>query len=407
MNPVVLIADRSEEWRALLMQYVAIEWPHATVEECDSAKAAPADLSRFDLVLVGLASAQASAELSWVAALHMRPDAPVPIMFVDGEAGSDDALVQAGVASLGKQRLTKDAVGAALRTAMEQRSARIAARSPAMPGAGTHQEPTARVAIKGYRLLRKLGEGGMSEIFLAENTRTGQIGALKVLTLASSESTDLNLFIKEYDIISKLNSPYVVRIYDHGVADDHIFIAMEYLQGGNLKDRMALGLAPNEALDILVQLGRALDVVHCVGVVHRDIKPHNVMFRNALALVLVDFGVSRVSQQTSVIRAGQIVGTPTYISPDAILGHVIDGRSDLYSTGVMLFEMLTGKPPYTGNSVGELLLKHARDDVPRLPSRLAPYQELTERLLAKSPDERFASAAEMLRYVEGRFGKAA
>ncbi len=168
-----------------------------------------------------------------------------------------------------------------------------------------------------------------------------------------------------------------------------------------------MGLAPQEALDILIQLGRALDVVHCVGVVHRDIKPHNVMFRDARALVLVDFGVSRVSQQTSVIRAGQIVGTPTYISPDAILGHAIDGRSDLYSTGVMLFEMLTGKPPYTGNSVGELLLKHARGDVPRLPNRLAPFQELTERLLAKSPDERFASAAEMLRYVEGRFGKAA
>ena len=108
-----------------------------------------------------------------------------------------------------------------------------------------------------------------------------------------------------------------------------------------------------------------------------------------------------------MIRAGQIVGTPTYISPDAILGHTVDGRSDLYSTGVMLFEMLTGKPPYTGNSVGELLLKHARDDVPRLPGRFALYQELTERLLAKSPDERFASAAEMLRYVESRFGKAA
>ena len=108
-----------------------------------------------------------------------------------------------------------------------------------------------------------------------------------------------------------------------------------------------------------------------------------------------------------MIRAGQIVGTPTYISPDAILGHTVDGRSDLYSTGVMLFEMLTGKPPYTGNSVGRAAAKHARDDVPRLPGRFALYQELTERLLAKSPDERFASAAEMLRYVESRFGKAA
>ena len=405
MNPVVLVADRSEEWRALLMQYVAIEWPHAIVEECEGAQNVPADLARFDLVLVGLAPGD-TADAGWLAALRLRPNAPVPIVFADGDPGDDDVLVRTGVARQNKQRLTKEAIGAALRAAMQQRLERMSAGSAAHK-AEPDKESAAPVDIKGYRMLRKLGEGGMSQIFLAENTRTGRIGALKVLTVTSNEITDLKLFIKEYDIISKLDSPYIVRIYDHGVADDHIFIAMEYLPGGNLKDRMALGLGPHEALDILVQLGRALDIVHCVGVVHRDIKPHNVMFRDSNALVLVDFGVSRVSQQTSVIRAGQIVGTPTYISPDAILGHTVDGRSDLYSTGVMLFEMLTGKPPYTGNSLGELLLKHTRDDVPRLPSRLAPYQELTERLLAKSPDERFSSAAEMLRYMESRFGKAA
>jgi eukaryotic-like serine/threonine-protein kinase len=405
MNPVVLVADRSEEWRALLMQYVAIEWPQVIVEECESIQQAPADLSRFDLVLIGLTDEEAT-ELGWLQALRRRPGAPVPIVFSDTPLAAD-RLVQTGIERHNRQQLRKETVGAALRAGMQRRSERVSGQAKAANKDEHPEGELARIGIKGYRMLRKLGEGGMSEIFLAENLRTGNVGALKVLTLSSSESTDLDLFIKEYDIISKLDSPYVVRIYDHGVADDHIFIAMEYLQGGNLKDRMALGLAPQEALDVLIQLGRALDVVHCVGVVHRDIKPHNVMFRDARALVLVDFGVSRVSQQTSVIRAGQIVGTPTYISPDVILGHAVDGRSDLYSTGVMLFEMLTGKPPYTGNSVGELLLKHARGDVPRLPSRLAPYQELTERLLAKSPDERFASAAEMLRYVEDRFGKAA
>lgn len=404
MNPVVLVADRSEEWRALLMQYVAIEWPHAIVEDCDAADMYAADLTRFDLLLIGVPPGE-SADMGWLSTLRLLPAAPVPIVFADGEPAAGDALVQAGVARGNKQRLTKESVGAMLRAALHQRSKhKLAA---AAPGKQAPQTAAAPVGIKGYRVLRKLGEGGMSQIFLAENTRTGKVGALKVLTVTSGEVTDLKLFIKEYDIISKLASPYIVRIYDHGVADDHIFIAMEYLPGGNLKDRMARGIGPSEALDILVQLGRALDIVHCVGVVHRDVKPHNVMFRDPKALVLVDFGVSRVSQQTSVIRAGQIVGTPTYISPDAILGHAVDGRSDLYSTGVMLFEMLTGKPPYTGNSVGELLLKHTRDDVPRLPSGLQPYQELTERLLAKSPDQRFASAAEMLSYVESRFSRAA
>jgi eukaryotic-like serine/threonine-protein kinase len=390
----------------MLMQYVAIEWPHAIVDECDITTPPPAELERFDLVLIGLAAGE-TVDAGWLAAVRLRPDAPVPIVFSDDAILVDDALARAGVARLHKQRLTKEAIGAALRAALQRRSERMSAGGGAKNKAAAEAESIPYLGIKGYRVLRKLGEGGMSQIFLAENTRTGQVGALKVLTVSSDEITDLKLFIKEYDIISKLDSPHIVRIYDHGVADDHIFIAMEYLPGGNLKERMALGLGPNEALDILVQLGRALDIVHCVGVVHRDVKPHNVMFRDPKALVLVDFGVSRVSQQTSVIRAGQIVGTPTYISPDAILGHTVDGRSDLYSTGVMLFEMLTGKPPYTGNSVGELLLKHARDDVPRLPGRFALYQELTERLLAKSPDERFASAAEMLRYVESRFGKAA
>jgi eukaryotic-like serine/threonine-protein kinase len=406
MNPVVLVADRSEDWRTLLMQYVAIEWPHAVVDECEGALPAPGDLKRFDLILIGLPPGE-MVDAGWLAALRLRPELPVPIVFTDGDVQADDALARAGVARLNKQSLAKEGIRTALRAALQQRSERLSAGGGATNKAEAETGTTPPVGIKGYRVLRKLGEGGMSQIFLAENTRTGQVGALKVLTVSSEEITDLKLFIKEYDIISKLNSPHIVRIYDHGVADDHIFIAMEYLPGGNLKDRMALGLGPNEALDILVQLGRALDIVHCVGVVHRDVKPHNVMFRDPRSLVLVDFGVSRVSQQTSVIRAGQIVGTPTYISPDAILGHTVDGRSDLYSTGVMLFEMLTGKPPYTGNSVGELLLKHTRDDVPQLPGRFAPYQELTERLLAKSPDQRFASAAEMLRYVESRFGKAA
>jgi eukaryotic-like serine/threonine-protein kinase len=406
MNPVVLVADRSEEWRALLMQYVAIEWPQATVDECGTAVPAPQDLKRFDLVLIGLKAGE-TVDAAWLGAARTHPDAPVPVVFADGAVADVEALTRAGIAYQDKNQLNKEAVRAVLRTALQLRSERMSGGDVSKSKADASAGSNVPVGIKGYRVLRKLGEGGMSQIFLAENTRTRQVGALKVLTLTSDETTDLKLFIKEYDIISKLNSPHIVRIYDHGVADDHIFIAMEYLPGGNLKDRMALGLGPNEALDILVQLGRALDIVHCVGVVHRDVKPHNVMFRDPHSLVLVDFGVSRVSQQTSVIRAGQIVGTPTYISPDAILGHVVDGRSDLYSTGVMLYEMLTGKPPYTGNSVGELLLKHTRDDVPRLPGRFAPYQELTERLLAKSPDERFASAAEMLRYVESRFGKAA
>jgi serine/threonine-protein kinase PpkA len=254
--------------------------------------------------------------------------------------------------------------------------------------------------VRGYQLLRKLGKGGMSEVYLAQSARTGHACALKILSGEGVSASVLDLFIEECGIVSALDSPFVVRIHEHGVTDDYLFVAMEYIQGGDLRERIALGIEAPEAVQIFLQLARALDVVHRAGIVHGDIKPQNVMFRDASSLVLVDFGVSRVIETTSVLRAGQIVGTPSYISPEHILGQPMDGRSDLYSAGVLFFEMLTGRKPFSGGNVDEVLRMHVQAPAPRLPRELAAFQGVMDRLLAKQPADRIFCSADLIAYLE-------
>jgi serine/threonine-protein kinase PpkA len=224
---------------------------------------------------------------------------------------------------------------------------------------------------------------------------------LKILRTDTSNPSVLDLFIEECTKVSGLDSPYIVRIHDHGVTDDCVFVAMEYIDGGDLRDRITLGLAAEHALQILLQLARALDVVHRAGIVHGDIKPQNVMFRDARSLVLVDFGVARVMETSSTAGSAQVVGTPAYISPEHVLGQPLDGRSDLYSAGVLFYEMLTGCKPFRAASVDELLRMHAEVAAPALPAKLSAYQSLLDRLLAKRPGDRFLGAKELVRYIEG------
>jgi serine/threonine-protein kinase PpkA len=222
---------------------------------------------------------------------------------------------------------------------------------------------------------------------------------VKILPGEGVSASVLNLFIEECSAVSGLDSPYVVKIFEHGVTDDCLFVAMEYIQGGDLRERVVLGIDAEEATRILLDLARALDVIHRAGIVHGDVKPQNIMFRDAMSLVLVDFGVSRVVETTTVLRAGQVVGTPSYISPEHVLGQPMDGRSDLYSAGVLFFEMLTGRKPFSAGSVDELLRMHVQVPPPRLPRELSAYQDLIDRLLAKNPADRFFCAADLVPYL--------
>jgi class 3 adenylate cyclase len=255
----------------------------------------------------------------------------------------------------------------------------------------------APIMIPGFRLIRRLGQGGMSRAFLAEYEMTGSLRVLKVLNINEGGYDLLRRFVQEHEIISQIRHSHVATIFGHGQTDSHAYIVMEYFPGGDLRKQMEQPLSPGQALNYLRQTAEALVAIHSRGIVHRDLKPDNLMLRDDGTLVLADFGIAKdLSRTLSHTRHGEGVGTPFYLSPEQALGGKVDQRSDLYSLGVMFFELLTGEKPYRADDAPALLHKHVHDPVPRLPSDLAWLQPLLDQLMAKSAAERFPGSAAAL-----------
>jgi serine/threonine-protein kinase len=252
-----------------------------------------------------------------------------------------------------------------------------------------------------YRIVRKLGSGGMADVYLAEDEELGRRIAIKILNdRHANDDSFVERFRREAKNAAGLSHPNIVSIYDRGEAEGTYYIAMEYLDGRSLKELVvARGPLPiPDAIDATRQVLAALRFAHRKGVVHRDIKPHNVMADADGRLKVTDFGIARagVSQMT---EAGSIIGTAQYLSPEQARGSPVDQRSDLYSVGVVLYEMLTGKTPFTGDTPVEIAMKHLSDP-PRPPSVDRPdippdLDMIVLRALAKNPDDRFQTAEEM------------
>jgi len=197
--------------------------------------------------------------------------------------------------------------------------------------------------------------------------------------------------------VAGLKHHNIVTIYDLGIADDHAYIAMEHFPAGDLRQRMKTPMSPSMALHYLQQIASALDAIHNVGVLHRDLKPANVMLRTDGSLCLIDFGLAKANEtEVELTGTREIFGTPYYMSPEQGHAELIDARSDLYSLGIVYFEMLTGKKPYTGGSAMEVIYKHKRAELPELAPQFACYVPIIRKLLAKAPADRFQSARELL-----------
>jgi serine/threonine protein kinase len=257
------------------------------------------------------------------------------------------------------------------------------------------------VEINGYRVNRKIGSGGMSTVYLVERMSDKQDVVLKILDSKLCEDNEfLMRFIQEFGLIAKIDSRHIVKIFDQGFTDRHVYIAMEYFANGDLRARIKKGVTPGDAVGLLTQVALALKAIHEFGIVHRDLKPENIMFRADDSLAIVDFGIAKmISDVNSLTQTGHILGTPYYLSPEQAQGSALDGRSDLYSAGVMMFEMLTQRRPFTATTPIALVNKHIREPVPRLPVGMERYQDLIDRLMAKRAAERFANAQQLLDYL--------
>jgi len=256
--------------------------------------------------------------------------------------------------------------------------------------------------VPGYRILRPLGAGGMASVYLAVQESLDREVALKVMSpqlAADREFTER--FLKEGRITAKLSHRNLVTVFDIGSHEGVYYLAAEYIDGGTLRDLMNRGLTVPQILDVVTDVARALHYAHDKGVVHRDVKPSNILYKADRTVVLADFGIAKAMDTSSTATlAGASIGTPDYMSPEQARGEPVDGRSDLYALGVMLFELLIGKPPYDGSDPFAVALAHITQPVPTLPSEYAWLQPALDGLMAKRPQDRYASGEEFVQALD-------
>jgi FixJ family two-component response regulator len=391
-----LIIDDDADYRQVLRYHLEVEWPDAVVDEHQPSSAgsiaATLELTGVDLVLLGH-PLHAHERLQLLLELRARRDCPPVLLFA---ADSDEFLavdaLKAGAANffpkdrVKHQRLI-EVVRGELRVRRLDATGELLAGHKVLSGA------------RKRRVVAKLYAGDLSSVYLAETEDGTERLALKVLRHVPDVGGGrlFDRFLQEYEVIARVRHANVVRIFDLGVADDHAYIAMEYLGAGSLAERLRQALAPETAAEYTRQIAGALAAIHAAGILHRDLKPANIMFRDDGSLALIDFGLAKQMRlHAAITGTGQIFGTPYYMSPEQGHAEPTDERSDLYSLGCILFEMLTGERPFTASSPMGVIYRHAHAPRPRVSRALTHFQPLLDRLLAVDRFERYQSAGELL-----------
>ncbi|WP_199175764.1 serine/threonine-protein kinase [Alcanivorax sp. MD8A] len=256
--------------------------------------------------------------------------------------------------------------------------------------------------LPGYRITERLGKGGMAHVFLATQHSFERQVAIKILTPSLAlEPRFAEQFMREARTVASLNHPHIVPVYDVGEYEGYYYLSMEYVTGGNLKQRIRNGMETSEAESVLRQLASALDYAGQHGFVHRDVKPDNIMFRGDGSALLMDFGIAtNALRNNDLTQRNTVMGTPKYMSPEQHRSQVLTPQSDLYSLGCVFYEMLCGEPPYKAPDHAAMALAHLREPVPLLPLKLRHYQPLIRKLLAKDPADRPESGNDVIAQLE-------
>jgi hypothetical protein len=276
---------------------------------------------------------------------------------------------------------------------------------PRFPQSGSQRRIGSHHGGSGATIIRGDGDPGFrskAHHWQGWNGSLDREVVLKTLNTAQDDPGDFfERFLKEARIIASLRHPNIITIFDIGNADECLYIAMEYIDGGDLRAKIENRLAPGLALELLAKIAHALDYAHKKGIVHRDVKPANILFRSDGTPLLSDFGIAKdFTVDKELTNSGTILGSPFYMSPEQAEGLPVDGRTDIYSLGIIIYEMLTGQKPYRGDSAIKVIMKHLQSPVPQLPPELEEFQPLLNRLMGKNRDQRIANAGQLVTEVE-------
>jgi len=257
--------------------------------------------------------------------------------------------------------------------------------------------------LPGYKIEKQIGKGGMARVYLALHEGLDRHVAIKVMSknLDDDDSSFSDRFIREARIVAKLSHANIITVFDVGAHDGHNYIAMELVPGITLDDKIKEGLSTKQALITMKEVASALDYAHSRDIVHRDVKPENIMFREDGSAVLTDFGIAKsTTSETKMTAAGSVIGTPHYMSPEQAQGLEVGSFSDIYSLGVVFYEMLTGNIPYDADSTIAIVFKHISDPIPSLGDELIQFQPLIDGLMAKEPKDRYQSGKAIIADIE-------
>lgn len=391
-----LLIDDDPEYRQLLRHHLTARWPQAACVEHDPRVDEPLgngfDGKGFDAVLLDYQLGPTSG-LDLLAEFQKHDGFP-PVIMITG-AGNERLAVEA-IRAGAADYIPKSGLKHELLVAAVSQATGLDPHARADPKPSPR--PKARVSpglksIGGFQLLKQIGVGAGGYVYQGRDADQ-RLAAVKLIPLSGRSERIQGLLrqaVTEITAVTRRPSPYLPKLMGHGRTEEFAYLCLEWLSGGSLKSRMQSDRAPTvrQALMLVREIASALDTLHGAGLVHRDLKPDNIMYRDDNTLVLIDFGASGALHQPTEL----VAGTPYYMSPEQIRGEGLDGRSDLYALGVLLHELLTGAPPYRARSVAGIGYKHLHAPMPELPRGYQSLQGLLNRLMAKSPAQRFRDAA--------------
>jgi DNA-binding response OmpR family regulator len=404
----ILLIDDDEDLRNLLSRYIRGQWADAQIEAYDPLErdlpGAAFPLGSYNVIVLDYMLGRGDG-LEWLKILKQREDCP-KILFLTG-AGNEIIAVRAMKAGADdyqrKQELTREKLIASIRELTATDVERTV--SPDLAARMEGHTLGAKVRIPGIKVLHMIGEGGTARVYLASRETDDEPLVVKILRheIVLNKKA-LERFMEEYAMVERIQSRHVARIFGHGNYQNNVYLVMEFFEGGDLSKRLAgKPVPPQEALKFFRELMFALGDIHEKGILHRDLKPQNLMFRKDGSLAIVDFGIAKNIAAADRTGAGEVLGTPRYMSPEQVQGRALDLRTDIYSAGVLLYQMLTGKHLFDGETAMEVAMHHLNTHPPSLPDELVKYQRLLDKLVEKDREARFRNADEVIGFLSRNF----